>query len=133
MFDIYDICFRIRKCISAYSYQLCIISSEFLIRFRTLIPYLPNSELPMPKSKFGSRNPYGQVAKPRHKAGPTCPLGLVGPALWRGLARMWRAPLVAGPRHLPVRVPKAEYGVGNREFGIGEIGNGGAKANMKDT
>ncbi len=42
---------------------------------------------------------------------------------------MCRARLAAGSRHLPVRVPKAEFGVGNREFGIGGIGIGGAKAN----
>ncbi len=29
----------------------------------------------------------------------------------------------------PVRVPKSELGVGNREFGIGEIGSWGTKAN----
>ncbi len=45
----------------------------------------------------------------------------VWPALWRGLATC------------PYGFRKPNFGVGNREFGIGEIGNGGAKANMKDT
>ncbi len=43
---------------------------------------------------------------------------------------MCRARLVARPRHLPIWVPKPEFGVGNREFGLGEIGNGGCECEL---
>ena len=82
MFGIYVICLRVHNSISAYSYQSCIIYSEFLIRFRTQIPYLPNSELPIPNSKFHFRNHTGRWRGPAtrralHISPGTCRAGFV--------------------------------------------------------
>ncbi len=77
------------------------------------------------RGRFGNLPTRTGKESPADSAGLSFPIRVTIPSPYR----VHRARLVAGPRHLPVRVPKAVFGVGNMEFGIGEIANGGAKAN----